>query len=73
MNITDLNIIDTIQAWQVDETDQIIVDNDPIEVSTVREDEDDTDAVIITGYSHESGDSVEYTLPYDYEVEVWAV
>lgn len=73
MNITDLNIIDTIQAWQVDETDQIIVDNDPIEVKTVREDEDDLAAVIVTGYSHNSGDSVEYTLPYDYDVEVWAV
>lgn len=68
-----MNIIDTMQAWQISDGDQIVVDNDHIEVKTFREDDSDNDAVIVTGYSHDSGDSVEYTLPFDYDVDVWGI
>ena len=68
-----MNIIDSIQADTIEVGDQILVDSDPIEVTAIRDDENDGYAVIVSGYSHESGDKVEYTLPFDYDVELWAV
>lgn len=67
-----MNIIDTIDAWQIEVGDQILVDNDPIEVKRTDENQDDY-SIVVTGWSHDSGDDVEYTLPFDYTVEVWAV
>jgi hypothetical protein len=49
---------------------QIIWQNDYIEVDALTE---DNSVIMVTGYSHISGDSVFYLIPATAEVEVWAV
>ena len=67
------NVLFTITADQIENGDQIIVDNDELENVTVEDDPEDINGVIVKGYSEETGDIVTYTLPFDYEVQVWAV
>lgn len=67
-----MNILDTIDADQIEVGDQILIDGDPIEVDDLGETEDDSE-IIVYGFSHESGDRVNIPLPYDYRVDVWAV
>jgi hypothetical protein len=67
-----MNIIDTIQADQIEVGDQILVDGDPIEVRSLP-DTYDLDEVVVVGYSHETGGIETYSLPFDYDVEIWAV
>lgn len=67
-----MNILDTIDADQIEVGDQILIDGDPIEVDDLGETEDDSE-IIVYGFSHESGDRVSIPLPYDYRVDVWAV
>lgn len=67
-----MNILDTIDADQIEVGDQILVDGDPIEVDDIT-DTDDLDEVVIHGFSHDSGDRVEIPLPYNYRVDVWAI
>ena len=71
MNI-DANIIDTIPAYSIEVGDQIIVDGDYIEVRTVVE-TDDVDEIVVTGYSHDSGDTETYSLFADDEYDVWSI
>lgn len=68
----DINILDTIDADQIEVGDQILVDGDPIEVDDITE-TDDLDEVVVHGFSHESGDRVVIPLPYNYRVDVWAI
>lgn len=69
-----MNIIDFVQADQIEVGDQIIIDGDPIEVRWVGEDpEEPLDGIRVRGYSHESGDSVTYDLYFTEEVALWAV
>ena len=68
-----MNIYDTIAADAIEVRDQIIVDGDPIEVTFVSESENDDSEIIVKGFSHETGDYVEYDLPFDYTVDLWAV
>lgn len=69
-----MNIIDTIQADQIEVGDQILVDLDPIEVSYVGEDpEAPLEGIRVRGYSHESGDSVTYDLYFADDVDVWSI
>jgi hypothetical protein len=75
MNTNETNIIihDTIDADQIEIGDQILVDGDPIEVDDFTESESDDSEVIVYGFSHESGDRVTISLPYDYRVDLWSV
>lgn len=68
-----MNIYDTIMVNSVEVGDQILIDGDPIEVTEVGEDVNDADGVIIKGFSHDSGDTATYEMPWDYEVSLWAV
>lgn len=72
MNI-DIEPYDTITADQIEPGDQIIVDGDFVERVAVHESDVDIDEIIVTGFSYESGDAVTYSLPFDYEVGLWAV
>lgn len=67
-----MNIYDTITADQIEVGDQIIVDGDPIEVKSVH-DTDDPDEVVVSGYSHETGDTETYSLFADDPYNLWAV
>lgn len=67
-----MNIIDTVPAYSIEPNDQILVEGDPIEVHTVREG-NDVDEIVVTGYSHESGDLVTYSLFADDLFDLWAV
>lgn len=69
---TDIEPYDTIDADQIEVGDQILLDGDPIEVDDLSETED-ADEVIVYGFSHESGDRVTVSLPYDYRIGLWAV
>lgn len=72
--VTNMNIIDTIQADQIEVGDQILVDLDPIEVSYVGDDpEAPLEGIRVMGYSHESGDTVTYDLYFSDDVNVWSV
>lgn len=68
-----MNILFSVQADQIEVGDQILVDGDPIEVTGVADDVEDAAGVIVWGFSHDSGDSETYTLPFDYDVDVWSV
>lgn len=68
-----MNIYDTIMADQIEVGDQVIIDGDPIEVTGRSDDDTDAAGIIVWGFSHETGDSATYTLPFDYDVELWAV
>jgi hypothetical protein len=65
--------IDNISADTIEVGDQILIDGDPIEVTFVDKDREDIDEVLIRGYSHESGDTAEYSLFADDYYDVWAV
>lgn len=68
-----MNILFKVTADQIEDGDQIIVDGDALENVTVHDDPDDINGVIVKGFSEDTGDEAVYTLPFDYEVEVWAV
>lgn len=73
MNIdTDIEVFDTVPAYSIEVGDQIVVESDHIEVSHIAE-TDDLDEVIVSGYSHDSGDRVEYSLFADDMFDVWTV
>lgn len=67
-----MNIIDSIQADQIEDGDQILLDGEPLTDVRTRE-TDDPDEVIVRGYSLDEGEMVEYAVPFDYSVDVWAV
>lgn len=68
-----MQIFYTIQADQIEVGDQIVVDGDPIEVTFVGDNPEDINEVLVKGVSHETGDTVEYPLPFDYDVDVWGI
>lgn len=63
-----MEIIDYVAASTVEEGDQILFENDPVEVQSVI---DSTSAIMVKGYSHMSGDNVVYILDPDAEVGIW--
>lgn len=65
-----MNVYDTIAADTIEADDQILVNGDPIEVTSVV---DDGDSIMVKGYSYNSGDSVIVVLTADSEVELWSV
>jgi hypothetical protein len=61
-------IIDTIQGWQVEEGDFIVIINDELpEEVEVKAVEDDT----LTVYSHTTGDVYKFDIHPDWVFEVW--
>jgi len=64
-------IYDIITAEYVEDGDQIIVDGDPLE-DVIRFDDEDGE-VLISGYSHNTGDRETYVLAFDKTVELWSV
>lgn len=66
--VSALNIYDTVSADTVMAGDLIVLDLDYIEVVSVV---DETDAVVITGYSHVSGDNVTNIVPADRMLDLW--
>ena len=63
-----VDVYDYVTADTVEEGDQIIHNNDPIEV---RSKVDSGDAILLKGYSHLTGDSVTYILTPFQEVGLW--
>lgn len=68
-----MDVIDNISADTIEAGDQIIVDGDPIEVTHVDNDREDIDEILVRGFSHDSGDTVEYPLYADDYYDVWTV
>jgi hypothetical protein len=67
-----MTVIDSIAAWQIAEGDQVIIESDPVEVAETFDGED-PNQIIVRGYSHESGDRVEYSLYADDKFDLWTV
>lgn len=67
-----MNIIDNISADSIEIGDQIIIEEDLVEVRGV-EPSSDIDEIIVSGYSHVTGDSEVYSLYADDHYDVWAV
>lgn len=67
----------TITADQIEEPteendwkkEQVIIANDPIEVTKVI---DSGDAILVRGWSHITGDMVTYIITPDTVIEVWS-
>lgn len=67
-----MNIIDNISADTIEVGDQILIEGDPIEVKSINE-TDDIDEIVISGYSHDTGDTETYSLFADDYFDVWGV
>lgn len=67
------NVFDSVPAHTIEAGDQVMLDGDPVEVKSVEWATDDGDAIIIKGYSHETGDSITYTVFADDMYDLWAV
>jgi hypothetical protein len=65
-----MNIYDTIQADQIEDGDQIIVDGDPLERVRVHDSEE---GIWVVGESVNTGDRETYFLTPDADVDLWAV
>ena len=64
-----MQVYDFITADQIQEDDQILVKGiDPIEVKKIV---DSGSSIWVKGYSHMSGDDVDYILGADDEVGLW--
>lgn len=63
-------IYDTVRADEIEDGDQIYYNSDPLENVTRR---DTATLVVVKGYSHNTGDTVEYPLAPDQLVELWSV
>lgn len=69
----DVKVVDTVFADAIEPGDQIVVEGDHIEVKVVDTDREDPDEVLVKGYSHDSGDAVEYPLYADDTFDVWSI
>lgn len=70
-----IEVHDVIEAHRIEINDKILILNDegaedPIEVTFKL---DETDVVMIKGYSHLTGDIEVYILPPDRQVELWTI
>lgn len=65
-------IVDTISADTIEVGDQVIIENDPVEVTDVRSTAD-VDEIVVVGFSHQSGDNVEYSLFADDYFDLWGI
>lgn len=65
-------ITDCVPAYTLEVSDQVLINGDPIEITSIV-DTDDIDEVLIRGFSHDTGDIVEYGLYADDEFEIWSI
>ena len=72
VDVDDIVVIDTVPAHTLEVGDQIIVEDDYVEIKEIAESLD-VDEVVVRGYSHVSGDTVEYSLYADDEYDLWSV
>jgi hypothetical protein len=68
-----MDVYDYVPLHTVEDGDQIIIENDeggqdPVEVTRIF---DEAGSVWVKGYSHLTGDNVNYCLPADTEVGLW--
>lgn len=68
----DTTVIDNISADTIEVGDRVIIEDDRIEVNSVAE-TDDIDEIVVSGYSHNTGDIVEYSLYADDYFDVWGL
>lgn len=64
-----MEVIDTVDAYSLEETDLILMDGEEIEVRKMLDCED-IHGVSFVGYSLSSGSVETYELPYDYRVDI---
>lgn len=65
-----MEIYDTVLASTLENTDKIFYNNDYVELTSTL---DETDTIMVVGYSHVSGENVTYFIPADVEVDLWMV
>lgn len=65
-----MNVYDYVCVENVMPGDQILYQDDWVEVAKVV---DETDTIMVSGYSHITGDSVTYMINIDTEVGLWSV
>lgn len=64
----------SVQADQIEVGDQVIIDMEPIEVTGISDDpEAPLEGIRITGYSHESGDTVTFDVYFADTFDVWGI
>lgn len=63
-----MEILDTIEAWQIEVFDNVVIDNDPV---TVKEKIDVGDTLFITAYSWSEDDTVTHIVSPFKEVSLW--
>ncbi len=68
----DIEIIDNVSADSLEVGDQAIIEGDHVEINSIMP-TDDLDEIVVKGYSHDTGDSVEYSLYADDYYDIWAV
>jgi len=68
----DIQTIDTVPAYSLEEGDQVIVEGDLIEIRSIQE-TDDPDEIVIRGYSHTDGDTVTLSLFADDTYDLWSI
>jgi hypothetical protein len=69
-----MEIFYEVAAHEVEVGDQIIVDLEPIEVTSVEDDPDaPLEGIRIRGYSHETGDLVTHDVYFDTMLSVWGI
>lgn len=71
----DIEVYDSVPAHTLDDGDRIVVINpegaeDYLEDIRVIQ---DTDAVMVKGYSHVTGDNEVYILDWEKEIDLWRV
>ena len=60
----------TVEAWQLDEGDGIVLDGEYVEILEILA-TDDPDEVKVVGYSHSTGEKDDYPLVWDQSFHLW--
>lgn len=67
----DMTIYDTVEAGTIEDGDQILWQDDVLDNVVVEN--LDRDYVVVSGYSHNTGDRERYEIPVDSPVDLWMV
>lgn len=62
-----METIDTVRAYQVEPGDLVSIDDDVIEVESAL---DDGSVIILKGFSHVAGDTVEFEISADNMIDL---
>jgi len=66
-----MEIFYEVDADQIEVGDQVIIYGEPVEVTGIVDDVDDI--IVISGFSHTTGDKEIYTVGFNDTFEVWGV